>query len=269
MSDMPDPRPDDIPNAAGGALVVAKTCTILREIARAGSSGARLADLSRNTGLSRPSVHRILATLKSEEFVRQSDSRRYRLTAQVHEIGLSAPGVAGNLEALRPVIQQLADECGDTVYLSMRSGINAHYLMRGEGSYPIRTYLVKPFQVLPLVSCYSGRALLGSMPRQEADAIVDQAWAQDQSQFKAATVASLREEIEFVRANGYGLARDVTFEGVAGLTRAVPNPNGPAYLAVTISAVSSRLPPDRARTLLPGLIETTARIRQIIDRLQA
>jgi DNA-binding IclR family transcriptional regulator len=254
--------------SAGGALVVAKTCAILREIARAGSGGARLADLSRNTGLSRPSVHRILATLKAEDFVRQSDSRRYRLTPQVHEIGLSAPGVTGNLEALRPVIQQLSDESGDTVYLSMRSGSNSHYLMRGEGSYPIRTYVVKPFQVLPMVSCHSGRALLGSMPRQEADEIIGRAWSDDPGQFKAATRDSLREEIEFVRENGYGWARDVTFEGVAGLTRAVPNANGPGYLAVTISAVSPRLPLDRARDLLPKLIEITSRIRQIIDNLQ-
>jgi DNA-binding IclR family transcriptional regulator len=254
--------------AGGGALVVAKTCAILREIARAGSGGVRLADLSRNTGLSRPSVHRILATLKSEDFVRQSESRRYRLTPQVHEIGLSAPGVAANLEALRPDIQALSDACGDTVYLSMRSGTNARYLMRGEGVYPIRTYVVKPFQVLHLVSCHSGRALLGSMPRQEAEEIIARAWSDDPGQFKATTRDSLREEIEFVRENGYGWARDVTFEGVAGLTRAVPNANGPGYLAVTISAVSPRLPFDRAQELLPKLIETTTRIRQIIDNLQ-
>lgn len=245
--------------------VVAKTCAILREIARVGTAGARATDITRNCGISRPTVHRILSALRCEGFVRQTDMRRYQLTPLVHEIGLSAPSPVGNVGMLRPAIQSLSDDCGDTVYLSRRNGNNAYYLLRGEGAYPIRTYVVQPHQALHLVSCHSGRALLAAMPDAEAQDIIDRAWVENRAMFNAATRESLIEEIEYVREHGFGWARDVTFPGVAGLTKAVPNAHGPAYLAITISCISQRLTFERVAELLPRLDRTIQEIRSQID----
>lgn len=253
-------------NVDDGGGVVAKTCAVLRDIARAGVGGTRITDLTRNCGLSRPTAHRILAALKAEGFVQQAENRRYQLTALVHEIGLSAPSPVGNLTLLRPAIQALSDDCGDTVYLSRRNGDNAYYLLRGEGAYPIRTYVVQPNQALHLVSCHSGRALLAAMPEVEAQDIIERAWAGNPALFNAATRESLMEEIEFARDKGYGWARDVTFEGVAGLSKVVPNPHGTPYLAVTISCISPRMSFDRVADLLPRLDRTVQDIRALVDQ---
>lgn len=249
-----------------GSGVVAKTCAIIREISRSGRGGARITDITRGCALSRPTVHRILVALKAEGFVQQTEARRYRLTPLVHEIGLGAPSPVGNLGALFPTVQALSDRCGDTVYLSRRNGSNAYYLLRGEGAYPIRTYVVQPHQALPLVSCHSGRALLAAMPDNEARTIIDRAWAEDPGQFNAATRETLLEEIDYAREHGFAWARDVTFAGVSGLSMSVPNAYGAAYLAVTISCISQRLSYDRVAELLPALRETVATIRALIDQ---
>jgi len=246
--------------------VVAKTCVVLREIARAGIGGARITDIVQNSGFARPTVHRILAALKAENFVRQADNRRYQLAPLMHELGLSAPSAVGDLGALYPAIQSLSDDCGDTAYLARRNGDNAYYLLRGEGAYPIRTYVVQPHQALHLVSCHSGRALLAAMPEEEARAIIDRAWSDDRSLFNAATRETLLEEIDYIREHGFGWARDVTFDGVAGLTMAVPNPHGQPYLAVTISCISQRLTFERAVQILPRLRQAVKQIRAIIDQ---
>lgn len=245
--------------------VVGKTCQLLRELSRAGSAGARLVDLGHSTGLTRPSIHRILAALKAENFVAQSAARRYHLTAQVHDIGLGAPGPADSVERLRPTLQSLAQLSGDTAYLAMRHGDNAHYLMRCDGAVPTRPFGVQPHQSLHLVSCFSGRALLAAMPEGEADDIIARAWAKNRALFKATTRLSLIEDVEFIREHGYGWARDVTVAGVAGLTRPVPNPNGAGHLALTICAASTRLTFDRARQLQPALQGAARSIRQIMD----
>ena len=250
----------------GSPGVTAKVCAILREIAQTGGAGARLTDLTASCRCSRPTVRRILIALMAEGFVQQTDRRRYCLTPLVHEIGLSAPSPVGNLDALFPVVQALSDACGDTVYLSRRNGSNAYYLLRGEGAFPIRTYVVQPHQALHLVSCHSGRALLAAMRKSEAHSIIDRAWAEDRSLFNAATRESLLEEIDFAREHGFAWARDVTFSGVAGLSMVVPNPYGQPYLAVTISCISQRLPFDRIGELLPLLKKTAADIRSLIDR---
>jgi len=249
--------------ASGGSQVVERTCTILRELGREGSAGVRLIDITKRTGLSRPTVHRILATLCSEEFVERTKERRYCLSSQIFELGLNAPSPAGNIGRLRPVIQALAESCGDTVYLAMRTGDFAHYLLRCEGAYPIRTHVVSANQTLPLVGGHSGRALLAAMGEMEAEEIIFRA-SRDLKQFGEATPDSLRDEIDKVRQNGFGWSRDVTFIGVAGLTVAVPNPRGSAYLAVTISSIPQRLTQERSQALLPDLKKAALDVSMLV-----
>lgn len=186
----------------------------------------------------------------------------------MHEIGLNAPGPTNNIEFFRPIIQELSQICDDTVYLSSRNGEHAYYLMRCEGSYPIRMHFIDPFQALHLVSCHSGRALLAALSESESEDIISRVWRESPNLFYAASEESLREEVEFIRENGFGWARDVTFLGVAGLTMCVPNPIGPAYMAVTITGISQRLTLERAKGLLPHLEEATQQISESIREMK-
>lgn len=244
--------------------VVERTCLILRELGRYGPHGARLLDLTERTQLSRPTVHRILSTLTAERFVERTTKRRYRLSSLMHELGLNAPSPVGDPTRLRPIIQALADKCGDTVYLAIRSGDFAHYLLRCEGAYPIRTHVVSANQTLHLVATHAGRALLASMPRDEAEDVIARA-TRDRKLFGEATPDGLRDEVEKIRKSGYGWARDVTFLGVAGLTISVPNPRGTAYLAMSISSIPQRITSERAETLLPDLKAAAERISDLVS----
>ncbi|MBW6419680.1 IclR family transcriptional regulator [Celeribacter sp. PS-C1] len=255
---------EETKDKSGKSQVVERTCLILRELGRHGPRGARLLDLTEGTGLSRPTVHRILATLTAEQFVERTNGRRYRLSSIMYELGLNAPSPVGDPARLRPIVQALADRCGDTVYLAMRTGDFSHYLLRCEGAYPIRTHVVSANQTLHLVSGHSGRSLLASMPEDEAEDVILRA-TQDRKLFGEATPDSLRDEVERVRENGYGWARDVTFVGVAGLTVPVPNARGSAYLAMSISSIPQRMTQERAMDILPELKATAAEIAGMIS----
>lgn len=244
--------------------VVERTCLILRELGRCGPYGTRLLDLTERTGMSRPTVHRILSTLTAERFVERTSNRRYRLSSLIYELGLNAPNPVGDPARLRPIIQALADQCGDTVYLAIRSGDFAHYLLRCEGAYPIRTHVVSANQTLHLVATHAGRSLLASMPRDEAEDVIARA-TRDRKLFGEATPDGLRDEVEKVRKNGYGWSRDVTFLGVAGLTIPVPNPRGTAYLAMSISSIPQRITSERAEILLPDLKAAADRISRLVS----
>lgn len=245
--------------------VVERTCAILREIARYGPGGARLIDVTRATDLSRPSTHRILGTLVAEKFVRRTPDRRYQLAPLMHELGLNAPSPAGDPEALRPLIQRLADETGDTAYLAMRQGDYAHYLLRCEGAYPIRTHVVSTNQSRPLVATHCGRALLAAMSEEDAEDIIVRAQS-DKAMFLGSTPDSLRDEVAFARERGFGWAQDVTFPGITGLTVAVPNPVGRPFLAISISSISQRLSYARAIELVPILQATAQGISQRLQK---
>ncbi|WP_460274338.1 IclR family transcriptional regulator [Celeribacter sp. ULVN23_4] len=255
---------EDHKDKSSKSQVVERTCLILRELGRYGPRGARLIDMTERSNLSRPTVHRILSTLTAERFVERTSNRRYRLSSMMYELGLNAPSPVGDPSRLRPLVQALADQCGDTVYLSMRTGDFAHYLLRCEGAYPIRTHVVSANHTLHLVSSHSGRSLLASMPEDEAEDVISRAM-RDKKLFGEATPDGLRNEVERVRKNGYGWARDVTFIGVAGLTVPVPNPRGTAYLAMSISSIPQRMTRERAEELLPDLQATARRISELVS----
>ncbi len=245
-----------------GAQAIERACLILREVARRGQGGARLVDLTQATRLSRPTVHRILQSLAKEGFIRQQPSRKYALGSALFELGLSAPSPLRNLERFRPVIEDLATRSGDTAYLMMRSADDVLYLMRAEGAYPIRTYVIAVGERMPMVASLGGIALLAALQDEHAETIIRRAETFGPS-FRNASPEQVRTEIRFVREHGYGWGVDVVMEGVAGLAASVPNADGIPYLAVSISAISSRLEAGRAELLGKMLIKTCAKLADL------
>jgi DNA-binding IclR family transcriptional regulator len=77
-----------------GAQTVDRACGLLRELGRRGAEGARLVDLTEASGLSRPTVHRILRSLVAAEFVRQdARTRRYSVGGGLYALGVAARGL--------------------------------------------------------------------------------------------------------------------------------------------------------------------------------
>ncbi|PCI84430.1 MAG: hypothetical protein COB24_14670 [Hyphomicrobiales bacterium] len=249
---------------AAHSQVVERTCRILREIVWHGPVGARLVDLTRATGLSRPTVHRLLRSLVVEKFVHQNENRRYCLGSSLFEISLAAPNPFADLTEFRHIIQELADTCGDTVYFAIRRGDQAFYLLRCEGVYPIRTHVVTAGQSLSLVGSHCGSVLLAALEESEIEGILERAERHPEF-FGAGTIDSLRTQIDETNKMGFNWASDVAVKEVAGIAAPVPNPNGRPYLAVSISAISSRLDKKRALKLSKLLLKATKKISELID----
>jgi hypothetical protein len=60
---------------SNGAQTVDRACLLLEGIARSGSPGARLVDLTQRPKLNRATVHRILQSLSEEEWVRTMEAK--------------------------------------------------------------------------------------------------------------------------------------------------------------------------------------------------
>jgi DNA-binding IclR family transcriptional regulator len=233
------------PESVAGAQTIERAFKILRVLARHGRTGSRLIDIRQETGLSHPTTHRMLQSLIREGFVTQNRSRRYGLGPALYELGLIAPTPVEDFERLRPHIQALADRCGDTCYLMIRRGHDVVYLIRAEGAYPIRTYTIAAGERLPMPASLGGIALMADLPDEIIEDIlmgVDPALPA----YRNASKPYVRQQIEFIRKNGYGWGVDVVMEGVGGLSCIVPNSDGVPYLAVSMSAIKPRVTGERA-----------------------
>lgn len=253
----------------GRPQVVERVARILGEISRRGAVGARLKDIALDTGIARPSVHRLLGELAAVGFVEQRADRRYALGPAMFALGLSAPNPVRDLAGIRRAAQALADHCGDVVYVGLRKFDGVHYLLRAEGSYPIRTHLVSVNDSKPYTAGYAGLALLASLCEEERAAIIrrlaldaPREWVE---QHRHRLEREIREKVDDVLAQGWCGGRNIVMPGIAGMAAPVRSATQPPYMAVSISAIEERLGAERARELAPRLLETARQMANFIE----
>lgn len=255
-----------VSDLAQPANVIARAAVILNAVARASGEGARLVDLSNETGIARPTVHRMLQELMSVGFINQGEDRLYRLGSSLFMLGLNAPSPGWDLAAIRPIAERLAAETGDTVYLAARQFDGVHYLLRVEGDYPIRAHLVDVGDTKPFTSSYSGLALLADLPASEQEKAlasrtfdVPEGWLGDTD-----VDALLRSKLADVQQLGYCGGASVVMPGVSGLAAPIASATQRPYMAISISAVEARLTPQRISDLAPLLLSAAAEISPLI-----
>lgn len=246
--------------------VVERSAAILHAVAAAGSTGARLLDISAETGISRPTVHRILQELGDVGFVQQGADKLYLLGPQLFLLGLNAPTPGWDLAAMRSILEDLAAECGDTVYLAMRQFDGVHYLLRVEGAHPVRALVVDVGDTKPFTASYAGLALLSGMPALDQNrAIANRSFDAPEGWLGETDVSALlRQKMQDVATKGYCAGAGVVYPGISGMAAPVPRSTGHPVLAVSISATEDRLSPERIVSLAPTLISTARRIADIV-----
>lgn len=259
-------RARDSTRPAAGAQAIDRACALLKEIARNGMAGVRLVDLTASSGLTRPTVHRMLQSLSAADFVRQDPTtKRYKLGAAIYGLALAAPSPLDSLAELRPLLDELAARTGDAAYLMLRRGDEVQCLARAEGSAPIRTYLIDVGALRPIGTTIAGIAMIAPLSDDEVDAILLRT-AAAMRQYRNATPEYVRREIDFTRQHGYCVSEGIFIKGATGISAAVPRADGAPFLAISLSAISSRVPKSRVRPLADDLLRTCAKMAQILAR---
>lgn len=250
----------------GGAQTVDRACMLLTEIARHGPAGARLLDLTRHSKLSRPTVHRILQSLAAAQFVHQvAASRRYRLGVALHGLALAAPSPLEQVADLRPLLEGLAQRTGETTYLMLRQADEVLCIARAEAASPIRTVLIEVGSYRPIGTTIAGVTMLAALDDEEVEAILKRT-ASAMTRYRNATPDFVRRHVAAVRRNGFCISKSVLIEGTTGISAAVPVGTARQFLAVSLSAISSRVPEARVKPLATELMRTCARMGQLLLR---
>jgi len=251
-------RPD-----TSGAQTVDRAVAILRLLASAGESGLRLIDLQNASGLSKPTVHRLLGSLLQHGLVEQDDdSRRYRLGMEMAVLGWSVSSGRADLRQLcGPEMQALADETGDTAFLAVRSGYDTVCIERKMGPYPIKAFTVDVGTRRPLGVGAGGIIMIAAMPEDEAE-LVFESIREPLRSYPNVPEATLRQAVARARDDGYALSDGLVMAGVRGLAVLVRDARGAPAAALSLSAVQDRIRPERVPALVKALEERKRRIER-------
>ncbi len=118
---------------------VRRTMAVLRLVACGQEQGVRVSDIAAMSGLSRPTVHRLLKVLVQETAVEQDPlTRRYLIGPELALLGLARASRFPIRTIAEPFLRALAEQIGDAVFISVRHGADSVCIGRYLGHHGIQ-----------------------------------------------------------------------------------------------------------------------------------
>lgn len=188
--------------------VVGKVRNILDALADGGVLG--LSELSRRSGVAKPTVHRLCSELVEWGVVERAGDA-FRLGPRLFELGGRVPGRRNLREAALPFVEDLFVATGQTVHLAVLDGLEVIYLERLTG----RRFSPAPSSVadrLPLHCTATGKCLLAFGPPELLDEVIAGGLPARTGQ-SITDGAVLVEELGRVRQDGTATERGEVSEG--------------------------------------------------------
>jgi DNA-binding IclR family transcriptional regulator len=233
---------------------------VLRILAAARETGLGLTEISMHAGLTHPTTHRILSVLIAEGIVEQRlRTRRYVIGEQIPLLALSRRTRDPLLDVVRPYLQAVVGEVGDTGFFTRRTGLDTVCVARQLGTYPIQVLAWDIGERRPLGVTNAGIAILSGMPADAVRGVL----TRNRSRFSryGVSMEEILREVAMARAKGFAARTRSLTPGSGAVSMAIRSSGGAAYGALTITPISRRLSPRRTD-------EIVARLRLHADAIE-
>ena len=246
-----------------GAQAIRRAAAVLRIVAANGGRGASLSEVVQASGLHKATAHRILRALLDEALLEQDrTTRNYRLGVEVFALG-AAMGEQFDIKTLAQAsLEALCRETEDTVYLSIRSGFDALCLDMHEGNFPTKTLRLHVRDRWPLGVGAFTVPLLAFLPDPEVAQIVEHNAARlpDQEQYRP---ERLLELVRTTRKRGYAVNQIHAYPTMCAVAVPVLDWQERAIASLCVTAIISRMGPERQLRIVKRLWEESHRIAQL------
>jgi IclR family acetate operon transcriptional repressor len=213
-----------------------------------------IAELSKRVGLHVSTAHRILATLVARGYARQSpETSRYALGAKALHLAESYLGQMDLRRLVRPILERLSQESGETTNLVILDRQEALYLDKVESPQSLRIFS-RIGRRAPLHCTAAGKVLLAYRSKVQVEALLGPGPLERLTRHTITSVSHVRRELEKVREHGFALDREECEEGACCIAVPVRNAQGEVEAALGISAPTTRLTPRRTEELIPIML---------------
>src|SRR5258706_3483077 len=204
---------------------VQKALNLLEALVRS-NQPRRLTELSRQLGLTKPNVYRLLSTLTILGYVKKDpNTSLYSPTLKLWEMGSMLVRDIDLQAAAGPRLRRLCEDSRESVQLAVFDAGYVVYVDKVDSSQPLKaiTSIGSP---VPATLVSTGKAMLAWLARQSPDPALEQV-----KRYTPLTMTS-REDIELdleeTRARGYAVNRGEFRLGVCGIAAPVRDRSGGA-----------------------------------------
>ncbi|WP_196780823.1 IclR family transcriptional regulator [Nocardioides sambongensis] len=245
------------------ADVVGRAGAVLRAVSVSEPAGTTTSDVARQTGLARPTAHRLLTSLQTEGFLDRDGSGRWLLGPELYLLGTTAAHRYDVTALAQPVVRRLALETGESAFFSARRGEETVCLLREDGSFPIRSHVLHEGIRFPLGVATAGLVVLAYLPAAEVDDYLARTdLTTEYGEPHAA--AAIRERIRRTREDGYALNPGLIVEGSWGMGAAVFDADERPRWALSLTGIEQRFRDERRQELGPLLLRAAYQLTRTL-----
>jgi DNA-binding IclR family transcriptional regulator len=259
---------DGAAGRGGGIEVVSRVGDLLRGISTHEPEGVSTTSVARHVEMARPTAHRLLTSLAREGLVdRDPVTGRWHLGPELYLLGASAAPRYDIGRHARGIVHDLAQETGESAFLSARRGDETVCLLAEDGSFPLRSHVLREGIRFPLGVASAGLAILAHLPERELDAFLAGPGAELAAEWgEAHDVVALTARVRETRTSGFATNPGLVVEGSWGMGAAVFDRSGSPAWALSLTGVESRFRDDRRPELGRLLLDRAHRLTVALRR---
>lgn len=225
--------------------------------------GAGISKISKETGLHKSTVHRLLATLVQCGYAEKTlENDNYKLGIKILHLASNVLDRMDVRTISRPYIIKLADLTGEVVHLTILEGDRAMYIDKFEST-NMNLGIKMNSQIgktMPLYCTAAGKVLLSKTDENIIRQLVKD---EDIHRFTDNTLKSCDEFIEEVKKaaeNGYAVD-DMEYEdGIKCVAAPIFNKEGNVTAAISISSLTVRMKDERISKIVKDILSTAHQI---------
>jgi len=203
------------------------------------SGEVTLARLSRETGMNKATALRYLSVLESRG-VAERRGGGWSLGLALFELGSRVPIRSIVVEKVRPFLERLARETGETANLACLAGGSAVYLDRAEADRSLRMRSV-PGDRLPLYCTGVGKAILSLLSEERTRAILGSGPLPKINDKTITDPEDVLKEVTKARETGYGVDREEYETGLTCMAKSLRLPGSDFAGAISVSGPTARM----------------------------
>ena len=249
-------RSSALPRSPTGIQSLERAMLALETIAAHGGV-LGITQIAAHSGLAVPTTHRIVRTLVDLGYLRQEPSRQYALGPRLLLLAERSSSVLTT--TARPHLTRLVDELGETANLAVLDGGQVAYVAQVPSRHAMRMFTEVGKRVSPHCTAV-GKALLAAQPVEQVRELLQRLGMPRRTEHTITEPEAYLTQLDEVRRDGWALDDGEQDIGVRCV--AVPVPDSPLPLAVSISGPAVRVTPavvDRAVPVLQQVARGLAR----------
>ncbi|MCH6264961.1 IclR family transcriptional regulator [Neobacillus citreus] len=223
-------------------------------------------ELANELGLNHTNIYRILETLEKNRFVSKDKvTKKYSLGYATWELGMIMYENLNVTKLIRPILNRLKDETGESIFLTVLDGHEAVTLDVVEPENKVK-FSVSAGSRAPLYVGASYRTILAYLPNEYLESIIENGLVK----YTKTTMTDpdeLRRELEIIREKGWGQSQGEYTAEVRAI--AVPLFDSEEIVgSVTVSGPIFRMAEEKIQEYLPLLMAARDEIGDVIKRYQ-